>query len=247
MSNYNPHIAAALDRVLPRTAEAGDWDRVLHDAQASRSKRPLVGLMDAARRRRTLAFAAICLLAALVSVPALAVTRGWWFLDFGGPKPVTKIVEVESGSPTSGRWALSAFVSESEGVCVALTMQPPSVTGAQSCGAPVRGAPDASEGQARPHWFGYTYTSGSQNDPAFVFGPAAAAVQRVDIVFADGATRSIATIAAPHELGLTLRFFVTEVPTDTAVQALVARGATGTVLERFRVPLRSTDGERRPG
>jgi hypothetical protein len=235
MSEYDPHVAAALDRVLPPTLEAGDWARVLRDAEASGSKRQLAALLAAARRRRALAFAAICLLATLVTVPALAVTKGWWFLDFGGPPPQSKVVVVESGVSAEGRWVMTAYLSESHGLCVALTMERPSSTGAQSCGAPVRGVPDASGGKAPRHWLGYTYTSGDAATPAFVFGPAAAAVERVDIFLADGTTESVDTIAAPQGLGLPLRFFVTEVGTQTRVQAVVARSASGKALERLEI------------
>jgi hypothetical protein len=238
MSGYNPHVAAALDNVLPRTGETGDWARILRDARTP-SKTRLVRLMDAARRRRLVAVAVASLLAALVAVPALAVGKDWWFdwwfLDFGGPRPVTEIAEVASGSSRAGRWVMTAYVSEDEGLCVALTMERPSSTGAQACGAPVRGAPDASEGQAPAHWLGYTYASGDKDEPAFVFGPTAAAVRRVDVILADGETQSVETIAAPDALGLPLRFYVAEVPTHTPVQTLVARETTGTEVERLEL------------
>lgn len=235
MSEYDPHVAAALDRVLPPTVEAGEWARVLRDAQASGRNRPLAALLAAAGRRRALAFAAICLLAALVTVPALALTKGWWFLDFGGPKPITKVVVVKRGIAAERRWALTAFVSENQGLCFALTMERPSNVGAQSCGAPVRGAPRASEGKGPPQWFGYLYTGGDALIPAFVLGPTAGAVERVEIVFADGRTESVDTIPAPEELGLPLRFFVVEVRAETRVEAVIARSASGKALERLEI------------
>jgi hypothetical protein len=196
---------------------------------------PLVRLVEAVRRRRALAFVVICLLAALVTVPALAVTKGWWLLDFGGPPPASRVVVVKSGVSAEGRWALTAYLSERQGVCVALTMNPPSNTGAQSCGAPVRGVPDALGGKAPRHWFAFTYTRGDATLPAFVFGPAALAVRRVDILLADGRTESIETIPAPQELGLSLRFFVIELTTATRVEAVIAHSASGKALERLEI------------
>jgi hypothetical protein len=230
MSEYDPHIAAALDRLLPAGTATGDWAAVIRDAREPRTAR----LLEAARRRRAVAVVAVCGLAVLVAVPALAVTNGWWFLDFGGPRPASDVVVVKTGTSSEGRWALTAYLSESQGICVALTVERPSSIGAQGCGAPVRGAP-AADGTAPRDWLGYVYTRGDDLIPTFVFGPAAAPVMRIELVFADGTTQTVETIPAPERLGLRVRFYVAQVETDSRVRAVVARGAGGETLERLEI------------
>jgi hypothetical protein len=245
-------ISRALDDVLPASAEHGDWQRVLADAGARGANVSRRWLRPRPRVRRPLALGlALAALAVLVPVAALAVSDDWWFLGTGGPpKPAGDVVVVSSGRWAGVPWTLAAYRSRTNGVCVAFTPNsatgrpdpsgaPSGRTSALACGAPIEGLPGLPAGEPA-HWLGYlgSFSSGGQSGgfPDFVAGPAAVAVDRVELAFPDREPVGAATLLAPDALGAPLRFFVLPVPAGATPTALVALDAGGKVLERLRLP-----------
>ena len=257
MADYEPRIAAALDRLVPPVlVEPTDWDELVREAgelpREGRAPLRVRGLI-ADRRRMIAIFAVTAAAALLLAIPAVAVKDGWWFLGGNAPSPTDAVAVVASGRSNGIGWTMTAYVSEDRGVCVALTPevgQRDMGAGAGSCGAGVRGEPifsrAAPERRGR-HWIGYVYLSlGLFGFPDFVFGPAAEGVDRVDVILANGKALRTATIDAPDEFSAPLDFYIVEIPRGTSLTSVVARDRAGTVLERRR-PRVPTPGELEAG
>jgi hypothetical protein len=169
---------------------------------------------------------------AVAVVPAIAV-EGWWFLGTGSPKPVTDVAVVTTLRAGGGAWKLTAYVSESDGLCVGLTPEQPGRSGAESCGSGVRGEPNLSRAKAPVrHSVGYAELRSGED---LVFGPAASDVARVGVELAGGRVVETETVEAPPALHTRLRFYAVALPQRTAVSALVARDERGAMLERWRI------------
>jgi hypothetical protein len=240
MVEREPYLAKALDHLVPPPRLVGDWDRVLRDAAAG--ARVSWWRASFGGRRRGIAVAvAAAALAALASIPAIAVVRGWWFLGSGSPRPASPIVTVASGRSAGIPWKLTAFRSERTGICVALTPKPPAGApgGAEGCGFGLLAeiSPSSAPKQT-PHQIGYVATSASERLglSSFVFGPTAPDVRVVQVELSNGRTIRTETLPAPKGLGLTVRFYVAQFRERATVRSVTARDASGTLLERRIVP-----------
>jgi hypothetical protein len=238
VSEFDPQIVQALDRLVPPVRDGGDWNRVTRDARLEHAARLDRRWRKPAHLRRTLAVA-LAATAVFAALPAFAVVRGWWFFDHGQLTPAGAVMTVTSGGTDESRWDLVAFVSEEHGLCVGITDSTTRGRGGLGCGMPVRGAPQASAEASEQHWVGYGQTSVSEtSSAALVFGPVASEVREVTVEVADGTSYSTATIAAPADLNLPLRFYVAEIPRSERGRALVASDADGRTLERLEIPAR---------
>ena len=94
------------------------------------------------RRRRLVVALAAAVVAALIVLPAMAVVQGWWFLGNGSPATAGEVHVVASGQAAGIEWTLTAFVSRTDGLCVALSPERPAGSGTQACGSAVRGEPN---------------------------------------------------------------------------------------------------------
>lgn len=145
---------------------------------------------------------------------------------------------VKTGRWAGVPWALTAYLSEQDGICIAMTPEPPTagrLTAAMGCSS-VRGVPfPSSRKPLTLHWISYLQSysfSQQQVFPDYIAGPAAKEVTQVDVVLADGRAISTTTVKAPKELPVPLRFYVVDLPLNHgAVRALVARDDAGKVLE----------------
>jgi hypothetical protein len=171
----------------------------------------------------------------VVAIPALAVSKGWWFLHSGAPKPKSEVAVVTSGRAAGIDWTMTAYVSGDKGVCVALTLDlGREKTGGMSCGSDVRGEPIRSSGEplAR-HWVGYGVFSLRLYDfPDFVSGLVAEGVDRVDVVLSSGQIIGTDTLKGPDELQVPLDFFALPLPRGVSVKSVIARDSSGNVLEQ---------------
>ena len=221
MSERDSLVAEALDRLQPMPGERGDWDRVVRDAAAERRRvRPLVVAL------------AVLVVVAVAVVPAIAV-KGWWFLGQGSPKPVTDVAVVTTLRAGDAIWKLTAYVSESNGLCVGLTPEQPGPSGGESCGSGVVGEPNLSRAKAPVrHYVGYAELRSGGD---LLFGPAASDVASVEAELAGGRVVETPTVEAPPTLHTSLRFYAVALPPETMVQALVARDESGAILERWPV------------
>jgi hypothetical protein len=165
-------------------------------------------------------------------VSALAVANGWWFLAGDTPKPTTSVDIVGSVTGADGsEWTLTAYVSEHDGVCVAMTPTNGSGGGAaQGCGSGVRGEPNLPAGTPL-HELGVVSTR-SASSSAFVFGTAATDVAEIAVLLNNGDAVTATIHAAPSALGVPLRFYAAPIPVGTSPTAVIARGVAGAQLER---------------
>jgi hypothetical protein len=250
MTDYDPRIAAVLDRLIPPLAnERIDWDALVGEAGETRRRRVpwAARLLVTSRQRRIAVLAAAVLATALVALPTLAVSD-WWFLGPGAPKSTSEVTVVASGTSAGTDWTMTAYVSEDKGVCVALT---PDVgegdMGAASCGAGIRGESSraASGVRSERHWIGYVYFRlGLFEFPDFLFGPIAEGVEEVDVALSNGQTVQAATIDGPDALSAPLDFYVAELPGGVSVESVVARDRADTVLERRSLRVAVIEGGR---
>ena len=235
MSDYDPRIAGVLDRLLPSlTRQGNDWDGLLREVGELSERRAdwAVRVPFSSRGKAMAVLAAALAVTALVSLPALAISNGWWFLHSGAPRPVDHVAVVASGRSAGTTWTMTAYLSKDRGVCVGLN---PHLRerdmGAESCGSGIRGEPNRA--RSGFHWVGYIYFAlGLFDFPDFVFGPAAVGVEDVELVLSDGQTIRTATIEGPDELEAPVAFYVVELPPSVVVDSIVARDGSGTVLER---------------
>jgi hypothetical protein len=243
--NYDSLVAMALDALLPRKEDRGDWARVLADANRSRGSRLVrSGLLT--RRTRIALAAAALFLAAAIPITALAVSRGWWFFRASAPTPTSSVVVVDSGTWQGTPWELTAYTTTGDGLCVAFTPNPPAgppitppaagssrATEMMGCGAPVRGIPGLPAGTPR-HELGFiSSASDTATGTAFaaVAGPAAASVAKVEIVPANGRPILIDTLPTPAKLGVDVRFYVAVLRAGQELTRLIALDNAGRPLE----------------
>ena len=116
MMERDPLIASSLDRLVPQSGRAGEWEAVLRDAR-SMGRFPFRG------RRRTLAWALAAVLA--IAVP-VAVGSSIYFRDFPPPSDLPAGVEpvrigqkqvLTSGEVAGVFWRLVAYRS-TKGLCL---------------------------------------------------------------------------------------------------------------------------------
>lgn len=236
-----------------RTHLLGELER-----QASaRERRPRLRSLATGRSRRVVAVTA-AVLAGLFALPALAENRVlWWVQSPDDPTaPVTEVVTVgrwtkqqfmSGESVPSARfaagneyWVLQAFMSKGSGLCVGISPDPPrrANEGAfNACGQPVRGIPLTYKADEL-HWVGYGTIIPGRIDSAptkIMYGPAAPNVRRVDLENNDGEIVRVATIAAPEELGVRARFWISVLPNEHLVHTIVPRDESGKALEHWRL------------
>lgn len=216
MADFDSALALALDEVLPPSSEQGDWERVLRDA--NQVVPPVRGGRPHWRTSRVVLVAAVLIVAALIPLVAVAANQGWWFFAAASraPAPASPVVVVERGSWHATPWALTAYRTKRQGLCIGFTPNPPSgppptptstakPVGILGCGAPVRGIPDLPATRTRHELVFYAT---EENDNVTVLaGPTASDVTEVQLVHADGSTTKLSTVAAPPSLHAPIRFF----------------------------------------
>lgn len=218
MTERDGDIANVLDEFLPRRDEAlGDWSGVVADAHLDR--RPRRYLAPTRRRRAVLALAVVATLTVLTVVPALAVSKGW-FWGFDAPNPTGTVAGVVK---PNGSMTLLAYMS-GDSICYAFAPGSGSITGA--CGASALGEANSSDGGAT---FGQT--------PGFVFGPATPEVAAVDVELDDGTVVPAKTITDDlPNLRAPMRFYIVELPAGTAAKRIIGKDRAGLVVGTITIP-----------
>lgn len=238
MADFDPALAAVLDEVLPLDGDRGDWERVLADAtQAAPRRRRIVGRFS---RRRLVVVVAAAVVAALIPLVAVAADQGWWFFSSSGvkaPPATSDVVVVKRGSWHGTPWALAAYRTKRQGLCIGFTPNPPAGPAPSptvwdqamfGCGAAVRGTPGLPPTKT-VHQLAF-YSSVDSNSTA-IEGATAADVTQVELLHADGSITKVPTIAAPPDLHTGVRFFVAVFGPADAIRAITAIGKSGNVLE----------------
>ncbi len=230
MADSDPALAHVLDALLPRGVADGEWGRLVRDARG---------------RRRRLAVAVVTVaLLGLVPLTAIAADNGWWFFGtpLAAPAPLGDVVTVESGHSNGVPWAMTAYQTTNQEVCVSIVPNPP--TGQPTAGSAtmlgcsaVRGSPGAQNAAATAVGLVSTAFKGADGTvDEIVGGPAAADVARVVVVTGSGPETTADTIPAPAQLGLPIRFFLAELPSESEVQSVRALDASGNVLQTVTIP-----------
>lgn len=241
MTDRDPRVQALLERLVPPVADSGDWDGLMREArcgqgpgQRARATR-LRGL--GVRGRRVGAVVLVGVVAAVAVLPAFAVVNDWWFFGAGSPSPVGQVVVVRTGTTDGIGWTLAAFVSEQDGVCVALTPTGSTGAGVEACGSGIRGEPNLGSGvEGGGHWVGFVQATLTDSVGPSVFGPTADGVAQVDVELDDGRLVAATVVHGPARLAAPIDFYVVEIPRGASVVAVLARDKNGTLLERRDVP-----------
>jgi len=222
MTERDENLAGALDEFFPRRAEEqGDWDGVVADALSGRRLRH--SQAPTWRRRVVLALVVVTALTVLTVVPALAVSKGW-FWGFDAPNPTGTAVAVIN---PNGSMTLLEYMS-GDSICYAFAPGSGRITGV--CGASALGETTPSDSAAT---FGLT--------PGFVFGPATPEVATVDVeldndtvVGAKTITGTVTNLRAP------MRFYIVELPARTTAKRIFGKNSAGQVVGTITV----SDGTR---
>lgn len=251
-AEYDLALAIALDEILPSNGDRGNWQRVLADANRHRWR-------PSGHGRRLAIAATLVAIGALIPLTAVAAGNDWWFFSdstsSATPPPAGPVVVVRSGSWQGVPWALTAFRTTSEGLCIAFTPNPPTGISSGSsgvslealngsarimgCGEDVRGTENLAKPQRSVHEVGFfTLASSPGEGKPFdvIAGSAAADVTSVQISRSDGSSIVAQTFPAPSQLGVAVRFFVAELPLGGTVRSVVALGASGNTLETITAP-----------
>jgi hypothetical protein len=226
MTERDGDIAAFLDEFSPRRhEEQGDWDGVVADA---RSHPPRVLALKP--RRIALALAIFGVLVTLAVVPALAVSKGWWFLTYDGAVEPSGPVVVAINPRADDPWTLVAFLTNSLNgrteLCYSLSPSNGSAGGAMGCGpnAPL-GDPNLSDPGAS---LGTT--------AGVAYGPATLDVATVEAELGDGSTVQARIVTAPKALGIPLRFYIARFPAEESLTKIIGRDSEGRVIGTITVP-----------
>jgi hypothetical protein len=165
-----------------------------------------------ARRRPALLVAALVAVA-LIPVAALAVANDWWFLGPGlSPTPASEVIVVKTGTWDGKGWQLTAYRSDTEGLCYALTPTGSSGEGASISCDSIEGVPRTPESKPyTPHAISFVIGGGGVL-PASIYGPVTDKAEEVDVYFRKGAVLRTPTVAPPSSLGAAVRFYAAPLP-----------------------------------
>lgn len=142
--------------------------------------------------------------------------------------PETAVV---AGQTSSGKdWRVVAYESD-QGLCVNIDYESPSGANGGGCGFDIEDRPGTADDRAAGV---VTSIDGSVNT-TFVYGPAAAGVDRVEVTTKNGKVLELPTKAAPANLGSNASFFATSVPGEAYVDTVVAKNARGEVMGRQKL------------
>jgi hypothetical protein len=218
MTERDRDIAAVLDEFSPRRhEEQGDWDSVVSDAHSGRRLRR--SQPPTWRRRVVLALVVVTALTVVTVVPALAVSKGW-FWGFDAPNPTGTAVAVIN---PNGSMTLLEYMS-GDSICYAFAPGSGRITGV--CGASALGEATPSDSAAT---FGLT--------PGFVFGPATPEVTTVDVELDNGTVVGAETITGTvTNLRAPMRFYIVELPADTTAQRIIGKDEAGQVVGTITIP-----------
>jgi len=216
MSEMDTNLRAYLDDLVPLRSDSGDWSAVDRVVRVTR------------RRRRLAAIVALAAaLGALVATPAFGV-RGALLHLLGAdrfPRPADVEGEPVATGPhiilATGRmgeqqWKLVANESD-QGLCVHLELIAPQRARSGGCGTTL-----SKQGVG-------LFTSSLASGATWIFGPVSRRATTVEIRLADG--RSVpARIVAGRGFGTNFYLAMRTMP--ITLTAVVARGATGSVVGR---------------
>ncbi|HEY5478803.1 MAG TPA: hypothetical protein VIJ84_04230 [Gaiellaceae bacterium] len=228
MTERDRDLAVVLDEFFPRrNEERGDWDGVVADAG---SRWPRVLALKP--RRIALALAIFGVLVTLAVVPALAVSKGWWFLTYDGAVEPSGPVVVAINPRADDPWTLVAFLTNSLNgsteLCYSWTPSNEDVGGgAMGCGpsAAALGEPNLPD-------LGATFATTS----GVAYGPATLDVATVEAALGDGSTVQARIVTAPKALGAPLRFYIARFPAEESVTKIIGRNSEGRVIGTITVP-----------
>lgn len=227
-----------LDSLAPVSAWTPDWPDVLERAGVRRSTRLVT------KRRVLVCFAMLA--AVLVPLAALGAANDWWFLQ-GGPTPTAAPSVVQEGVWGGHAWQMTAYPSDTDGLCIAITPTGSSTGAAQECG-PFAGVARTAQTKASPDMT-ITYLSGtaSHDLPAYIAGPVVAGATQVKVRFGDGTVLDVATVAGTGSLD-NVRFYAAPLPDSlqglrpapgslmTFVKSVAGLDANGTVIACLAPP-----------
>jgi hypothetical protein len=249
IADHDRDLEGLLDTALPAGVGVGDWSRVLRDARMPERKR-VWSRVGRTSRRRALVFAAALITVVIAPLAALAHSEGWWFIAASAPSPIGSILTVKSGTWSGVPWSLTAYQSETQGLCVGFTPNSPSArptsptsghSASLRCDVSVVGASSPRrDGPRQLAYFGSFANSGPF--PGFLAGVTATTVVRVEVTFASGSATDVDTIAAPEGLGLPVRFFVIPIPQTESPRSLSALGTANQTIEQVPIPASHTHG-----
>ena len=166
------------------------------------------------------ALVAFGVVVALVPVGASAGTRI-------GPPPVSPVVVVKTGTWAGRSWRMTAYRSQTDGLCFGWALTRRHDRGATLACAPIVGVPGAARSKSGPP---LTITFAAAGAPPHVYGPVTARAVRVAAYFAGGTVVRTGTFAAPPALGASVRFYAAQLRKNAAPTKLVGLDRGGRVV-----------------
>jgi hypothetical protein len=238
MTEHDENVASLLERMVPREAEARDWDGLLWEALARREPSSNWAQRRSLRKRLVVVVALVAL-AVLLPLAAFAVGQRWWFLSVYTPKPVDSVNVIDSGRWSGIRWTLSGFRTDKATLCYALTAStatPISAGGSEACtplgdSAGISFLRNVGTAGQRTRLNG----GGRTAMPGYIIGTAPASASEVEVVAPDGSLQRVTTVAPPGGLHVPVRFFVAMRAASQDVERLNARDSAGAVIARTEV------------
>jgi hypothetical protein len=179
-----------------------------------------------ARRRPAILIAALAIVA-LIPVAALAVANDWWFLRPGvSPTPSSGVVVVKKGTWDDVAWELTAYRSDTDGLCFSLTPSDSNSRGGTLSCDSIAGVPRTAKSKpSAPHAITYVL-AGRDVLPASIYGPVTDKAEEVVAEFANGTEVRTPTFAAPPELGAAVRFYAATLPASVPPLRIGSRSLT---------------------
>lgn len=253
----NEALDAALDLLAPREVFVGEWGDVLARA-GRRTQGARSGRSQFITRRRVL-IVAVALAALLIPLVALGASSdwNWWFLRFSsgtglpisttstgnttlpaspaGPAPAPLSggpTIVASGSWEGKSWVLVAYLSQTDGVCYAVspseTAHSNGMGAAMNCDR-IEGVPHTPDSKPyTAHSITYLIAGSSPLLPGYIAGMVVGTAESVDVYLSTGEVLHTQTFAGPAPLG-TIRFYAAQLPAS----ARATPGDTSSVFDKL--------------
>ena len=137
-----------------------------------------------------------------------------------GPKPVTDVVVANTGSWDGHDWELIAYRSDTGDICfgiLATHSRTPTKTGGAMACTRITGVPRSPDSMPDSR-MGISALSGSIGNgeqlSAYIAGPVVDKAEQVEIYLSDGQVVRTPTFNAPKDLGSSIRFYATQLPSS---------------------------------
>jgi hypothetical protein len=256
MTDHDPRVAAALNRLTPPVQDVRDeWERVIADARLADARRsPHTPRVTSSKRRLAL-ITALVSVGLLIPVLAVGASRGWWFQSHirqpwsaDWPQPLSGAPAIlATGHAQGSAWTGVAFISKR---LFGPRVEPRRRSGVSICFAMIVGSrsnPPQSSGCGQLYGMNATSIGGwaaianwSFPKPPVIAGAVAKGVARVKIIlnpypYYTGKAHTItAQLMSAPQVGGGIHFFTAPYNPNVGINSIVLLDKNGKILTRLR-------------